>query len=218
MKDKYKRYIVPALAILVVLLGAILFCTTFKGRIRVDSYDKYALTIHISAVKESGTKETKIVKVNYDGSTSSISLVPDAIKYSGYLVDNTIYYEKDNVSSKLEVHKKYTDLYDYFKNLKDYDEESKTAYYILLTPREVSDILDCLYFEKKTEKSVQGKLTLKDEKIASFNMKIGGIAGYEEVDLSFRFEELKDDYKINIPKKIIASSKDTTYNPFTIIK
>lgn len=220
--NKSKKYIILVSIIITIFLGVVLIYKIPKKRLNINNYDKYSLTIHINALNNNETKEAKIITVNFDGQKSTISLIPDAIEYNGYLIDNVMYYEKDGKLYKLEVQNKYTDLYNYLKNLKGYDKgkttDSKEVYYILLNPDMINKILDCLYFGKKNDRPAEARLTIVEKKIRSFNVKLVGIDGYQEIELNFNFNELKDSYNVNVPKTLINESNEIEENPFSIIK
>lgn len=193
-----------------------------KNKVKIEDYERYSLTVHISGTKRDKSKEAKIITVNSDNERANITFVPDCLEYDIYLVEDTLYYEKENRAYKVQVQNRYTLLYDCLKDAQKYDKLNKTnqegRFYLALNQRSLNRILDNLYFVKKADKPAEAKMSMSGNKIKSFHIKIEDIGDFEEIELNFSFTDLKDDTLINVPKKIIDYSVETEENPFYMIK
>lgn len=223
-----KKTIIILISAFILLTLIISMSISIFSKEHIKSYNKYLTTITLKTITKE-KEENRIVKVYDDGDKAKITSSSTDIMTS-YIIGKGLFYRD---GQKIYIHRlntSYRDLYDNLKKLKlDLESEKKGEQHFtsLVKTKKLNNILDNLFFSKKTNESALAKVTMKSDRFTNFQMSLYDIDGYDEVQIDIDFETLEDDYSIDsslvdgsktLSGGIPYKNEETLNNPFEFIK
>lgn len=170
----------------------------------IKDYFKYNTSITITSKSFSPI----IITLGDDGLTCFVN--SNIVNKKTYIKNREMYYLDGNKVNRLKLDKDYRDIYNIIKKLKRIKITSKDnkreSYEVNLNINEVNNLLDALFFQKKSNKDYKAYMELTDKKITSFKLNIDDIEGYDLIEIDIKFQSLKKDF--NIENDIITNQDD----------
>lgn len=189
MKKRNILILIGALLTLVLVL-VLIFKFRLSHKIQIKNYDKYSMNI-ITNIKD---HNPSWIEVKYDGVTSLVKT--NYTDKEVYIIDNNIKYLDKKDIFDYHGNNSYIDIYNIIKNalLRNKDNTSKK---VLLKPKEINNLLKCIYFDKETSESKEAYIEVQNDLITSFEMTISDIKDYPELKIKIDYSVLQENFEIN---------------------
>lgn len=189
MKKRNILILIGALLTLVLVL-VLIFKFRLSHKIQIKNYDKYSMNI-ITNIKD---HNPSWIEVKYDGVTSLVKT--NYTDKEVYIIDNNIKYLDKKDIFDYHGNNSYIDIYNIIKNalLRNKDKTSKK---VLLKPKEINNLLKCIYFDKETSESKEAYIEVQNDLITSFEMTISDIKDYPELKIKIDYSVLQENFEIN---------------------
>ena len=189
MKKRNILILIGALLTLVLVL-VLIFKFRLSHKIQIKNYDKYSMNI-ITNIKD---HNPSWIEVKYDGLTSLVKT--NYTDKEVYIIDNNIKYLDKKDIFDYHGNNSYIDIYNIIKNalLRNKDKTSKK---VLLKPKEINNLLKCIYFDKETSESKEAYIEVQNDLITSFEMTISDIKDYPELKIKIDYSVLQENFEIN---------------------
>lgn len=204
--DMKKRIIIigSLLSIIVIIIIVLMFSSKESDTFKIDDYNKYRYTISISTSKANQEENYKIygeydLKVNQIVFTEIEGIL---LNYKDAIINIRDY---DNVYESFTTPYSYDKLYALFKKASKFKLENeysgKMKYSSRISSKIMKEILNNLYVNVDVnQKEYSCEVLLKDNKINNVSFSIKDASGYEVIYISIDYEELDDNYIIDMSK------------------
>lgn len=226
---KNKKIIIAVVFAALLAIGIIaLIIAHNQNKVGHEMYEKYSLAITIDAI---GQEEIDSIFINVSDDGNSAKISSNKVNLDSYIIGNKLYYLKDNTFYIYETSSSYSDIYEYInapRSLDKIKESNDYAYYsTLLSAKEINELLDCLFFSKKTRSEAVAKITVKDDNVVEFSITISDIDGYKDITIDIFAEKLSDEFTVDTskiygyssgPNVNIIKRQTTKENVYEIIK
>lgn len=197
--------VVSFLSIIIAILIAVLMFSPKKSEtFKIDDYNKYRYTITISTSKANQEENYKIygeydLKVNQIVFTEIEGIL---LNYKDAIINIRDY---DDVYESFATPYSYDKLYALFKKASNFKLENeysgKMKYSSRISSKIMKEILNNLYVNiDVNQKEYSCEMLLKDNKINNVSFSIKDASGYDVIYISIDYEELDDNYTIDISK------------------
>lgn len=220
-----KKNIIIVVAVLSLVGVAFFLLKKANSSVDLKKYEKYSLAISIDSKDPSFTPIALGIKD--DGKSAKIN--SSMVNLESYIVGANLYYLKGSSMYVFSGSKSYRDIYELLNSFKFQDMIQRQGelefYSLVLSPKEINALLECLYFGKKTNRDALLKATIKDERLEEASISIEGFDGYDEINIVFKVKELEKSFVIDTSKIYGSGPFGTTFkrietdeNVYDIIK